>query len=175
MQDGYKDVNLPEAPSLVVRAMGLDDYSTVRHVHASAIRSLADRLIDPDEAAAAIKAIYSPSYVVDLSSKTMLVAVLNGSIVGTCAWSPNDDRGLNARIGALFVAPLFQGQSIGSQLVTHAERNASDHGFHSWTAIVPVSIVTMFQDLGYTVASYGTSLDVVPLTSLQVAFLRKPA
>jgi len=173
MQDGYKDVNPPTAPDLVFRRMGLDDFSTVRHIHASAVRSLADRLIEPHEAEAAAKAIYSPSYVADLSAKALHVAVLNGSIVGTCAWSPSDDRGSNARIGTLFVAPLFQGQAIGSRLVTHVEDDAISNGFQRLTAIVPVSVVPMFEDLGYTVASFGTSLDVVPSVTLQVAFLRK--
>ena len=131
-------------------------------------------MIDANEVATAIRAIYSPSYVIELIAKSVHVAQLNGDIVGTCAWSPSDDRGLAARIGALFVAPLFQGNGFGRQLIAHSEQDAAVNGFHRFTAIVPVSIVSVFEGMGYVTASYGTSRDVVPETAVQVAFLKKP-
>ena len=153
----------------------MDEFSTVRHVHASAVRALADRLIEASEATTAIQAIYSAAYVSDLITKSVHVAQLNGDIVGTCAWNPSDDRGLAARISALFVAPLFQGNGIGRQLIAHSEQDASANGFDCFTAIVPVSIVPLFEEMGYVTASYGTSRDVVPETAVQVAFLKKPS
>ena len=161
-------------PSLLLRRAGIDDYSTIRHIQASAVRSMNDKLLDDVEVANATGAIYSAGYISELFSKTVHVAVLNGDIVGTCAWGPSDDRGSAARISALFVAPLFQGIGIGTRLVDEVARDAAHHGFARFMATVPVSIVPLFAALNYVIASYGTSRDVIPETSLQVAFLRKP-
>ena len=61
----------------------------------------------------------------ELFLKSVHVAVLNGDIVGTCAWGPSDDRGSAARISALFVSPLFQGAGIGKRLLEDVERDAA--------------------------------------------------
>ena len=161
-------------PQLVVRRASLDDYSTIRHVQASAIRSLVDKLLEPTESDAATQAVYTSEYLSELLLKTVFVAVLNGAIVGTCAWSASDDRGSSARISALFVAPLFQGAGVGRQLMTGAERDAAHNGYARFAATAPVAIVPLFARLGYVTASFGTSRDVIPATAIQVAFLRKP-
>ena len=161
-------------PQLVVRRASLDEYSTIRHVQATAIRSLGDKLLDPADVHAATTAVYSAEYLAELVRKTVFVAVLNGDIVGTCAWSASDDRGSSARIGALFIKPLFQGAGVGRHLVASTERDASLKGYVRFTATVPVAIVPLFAHLGYVIASFGTSRDVIPETAVQVAFLRKP-
>ena len=164
----------PAGPSLVTRRAGLDDYSTIRHVQSSAIRPLAGPLLDAADVAKAIAAVYTPAYSSELFRKTVLVAVLNGDIVGTCAWGPSDDRGTAARISALFVAPLFQGKGIGRRLLEDVERDAAHSGFSRFMATVPVSVVPLFAALKFVTASYGTSRDVIPEITLQVAFLKKP-
>lgn len=162
----------PAGPSLTIRRAGIDDYSTIRHVQASAVRSLLDKIIEPSDVAHATRTIYSPEYIADLFRKSVFVAVLNGDIVGTCAWGPSDDRGLSARISALFVAPLFQSGGIGARLVSEVMRDAVHNGFDKFIVTVPVSVVPLFAALRFVVASYGTSREIVPDTSLQVAFLR---
>jgi GNAT superfamily N-acetyltransferase len=164
----------PKGPTLVTRRAGIDDYSTIRHVQSSAIRSQTDKLLDDAEVTVAIRAVYTPAYSADLFLKTVRVAILNGDIVGTCAWGPSDDRGTAARISALFVAPLFQGNGIGRRLIEDVERDAAHNGFSRFTATVPVSIVPLFTALNFVTASFGTSRDVIPDVSLQVAFLKKP-
>ncbi len=161
-------------PGVCIRLASLDDYSTIRHIHASAARSLVDRLIEAADAERSIREIYTVAYVSELASKRTYVGLLNGDLVATCAWSPSDDRGHSARISALFVLPLFQGIGIGSRMMAHAEQDAADHGFARFSAIVPVALAPAAEALGYRTASFGTSRDVVPGTPLQVAFMRKP-
>ena len=174
MQDGQARSEAIELPGLSLRLAGLDDYSTIRHVHASAIRSLAEGLLEIEDVERSIKAIYSIPYVTELAEKRLYVALLNGELVATCAWSPSDDRGQSARIGALFVLPLFQGAGIATRLIERVEQDAAEHGYTAFTAIVPVSLAPVVERLGYRTASFGTSRDVVPATALQVAFMRKP-
>lgn len=162
-----------DGPSLVFRRAGIDDYSTIRHIQSSAIRSLGDKLLDGDEVTNATKKIYTADYITELSSKTLHVAVLNGDIVGTCAWEPSDDRGSAARLSSLYVAPLFQGKGIGCRLVEAATEDAAASGYRRIMATVPVSVVPLFAALGFSTASFGTSRDVIPDASLQVAFLRR--
>lgn len=161
-------------PTLTFRRAAIDDYSTIRHVQATAIRSLSETLLDTDEISAAAKIIYSADYVSELSGKNVHVAILNGDIVGTCAWEPSDDRGSAARLSALYVLPLFQGEGIGSRLVEVATQDALNSGFSRMMATVPVSVVPLFSAIGFSTASFGTSRDVIPDALLQVAFLRKP-
>ncbi len=174
MQDGHASSELATGPSLQFRLAGIDDYSTIRHVHASAVRALNERLIDQGDVALSVATIYSADYITDLIAKSTQVAMLNGDIIGTCAWSATDDRGLSARISALFVLPLFQGQGYARQLIQHTEQAAARHGYSRFTAIVPVAVVPLYDQLDYTTASFGTSRDVVPGVAVQVAFVRKP-
>lgn len=169
-----EDVPL-EGPHLVIRRATLDDYSTIRHVQSSAVRALSEKLLDAAEVTRAIQAIYSPAYIAELFVKTVSVAVLNGDIVGTCAWGASDDRGTAARIGALFVGPLSQRIGIGRRLVAGAERDAASNGFTRYAATAPVAVAPLFSKLGYVTASYGLSRDVIPEAAIQVAFLRKPS
>jgi GNAT superfamily N-acetyltransferase len=174
MQDGQTGSDTTHRPSLVIRRAGLDDYSTIRSVHASAVRALSDRLVDAADVPRVIKTIYSIAYMTELMAKSAFVALVNGDIVGTGAWSPSDDRGLAARISALFVAPLFQGTGIGRAMIHQLETDANGHGYKRFTAIVPVTLVAFAESAGYGTASFGTSRDIIPGTDVQVAFVRKP-
>ena len=164
----------PGGPSLLFRRAGIDDYSTIRHVQSSAIRSLGDNLLDQSDIANATKFVYTAEYIGELFRKSVHVAVLNGDIVATCAWSPNDDSGTAARSSGLFVAPLFQNSGIGQKLLDDVISDGKSNGYDRFMATVPVSVVPLFSALGFVVASYGTSREIVPTVLLQVAFLRKP-
>jgi GNAT superfamily N-acetyltransferase len=174
MQDGHASTDVIVAPSPEFRLAGLDDYSTLRHVQSSAIRALGERSIDASEVSTALETIYSSDYIAHLMAKSTILAVVNGDIVGTCSWSAGDDRGHAARISGLFVLPLFQGAGIGRHLLEHVEADAARHGYSRFNAIAPVALSGLFTDLDYAITSFGTSRDVIPGVSLQVAFLRKP-
>jgi GNAT superfamily N-acetyltransferase len=174
MQDGHPSTDVTTEPRLRIRPAGPDDYSTIRYVQSAAVRTLASSLLDENEVIAAIETINSTSYAAGLMAKTVFLAELNGDVVGTCAWFPNDDRGHAARIGGLFVLPLFQGHGFGRMLLEHAELDAARHGYERFNAIAPVSVADLFTSLEYTVSSFGTSRDVIPSVAVQVAFLRKP-
>jgi GNAT superfamily N-acetyltransferase len=174
MQDGHPSADVTTEPRLHIRPAGLDDYATVRYTQAAAIRTLAASLLDEADVAAAIETIYAPSYTAELMAKSVFLAELNGDVVGTCAWYPSDDRGHAARIGGLFVHPLFQGHGFAHQLLQHVEQDAARHGYERLNAIAPVTMADVFKTLDYVVTSYGTSRDVIPGIAIQVAFLRKP-
>ncbi len=162
-------------PGLSIRPAGLDDYSTIRHIQSSAVRTLGEQLIELDDVTSALNTIYSSDYLIELMARSTFLATINDDIVGTCGWSAGDDRGHAARISGLFVLPLFQAQGIGSRLLEHVEMDAGRNGYTRFNAIAPVSIKGLFTRLHYTTTSFGTSRDVVPGVALQVAFLRKPA
>jgi GNAT superfamily N-acetyltransferase len=174
MQDGHPSPDITTEPRLHIKPAGLDDYATIRYVQSAAVRALAASLLDDNEVAAAIDTINSQSYTAALMAKTVFLAELNGDVIGTCAWFPNDDRGHAARIGGLFVLPLFQGHGFGRMLLEHAELDAARHGYERFNAIAPVLVADIFTTLNYTITSFGTSRDVIPGVAVQVAFLRKP-
>lgn len=174
MQDGQGNTEQTTGPDLVIRRATVDDFSTIRHIHTSTVRALKDSLLSESEITEAARVIRSTGYLSELMQKTLHVALINGDIVGTGAWSPSNDRGVAARISAVFVAPLFQGQGVGRHLIGELERDAADNGYQRLTATVPVAVVAVFDALGYAVASHGVSRDAIPGTLLQVAFLRKP-
>jgi GNAT superfamily N-acetyltransferase len=174
MQDGQPTSDISTEPSLRIRPAELDDYSTIRYVQAAAVRTLSVSLLDEAEVAAAIETIQSPGYTAELMAKSVFLAELNGDVIGTCAWVPNDDRGHAARIGGLFVLPLFQGHGFGRQLLEHTERDAARNGYNRFNAIAPVTVAEIFKMLDYAITSFGTSRDVIPGVAVQVAFLRKP-
>ncbi len=174
MQDGHPSSDVTTEPSLHIRLAGPDDYATIRYVQSAAVRTLASSLLDENEVAAAIDTINSPGYTAALMAKSVFLAELNGDVIGTCAWFPNDDRGHAARIGGLFVLPLFQAHGFGRRLLQHAELDAVRHGYERFNAIAPVSVADLFTTLNYVISSFGTSRDVIPGVAVQVAFLRKP-
>jgi GNAT superfamily N-acetyltransferase len=174
MQDGHASADAGITPGLAFRAAGLDDYATIRHIQSSAIRALSERMLDAADVSAALATIHSSDYINQLMTKSTFLAVMHGDPIGTCSWSPGDDRGHAARVSGLFVMPLFQGGGIGRSLLVHVETDASRHGYTRLNAIAPVAVAGLFKDLDYAVTSFGTSREVIPGVSVQVAFMRKP-
>jgi GNAT superfamily N-acetyltransferase len=111
-------------PGLAIRGAGLDHWSEIRHVHASAFRRLAGPAIDEQQCEAFVARIYEPDYTVTLQTHDLIVAWLDNRPIGTAGWVPFDQRGTIARIASVYVSPQFTRLGIGRRLVTAAEARA---------------------------------------------------
>lgn len=143
------------AAQVLIRAVGLDDWSAVRHVHAASFNRF--KAFDPELAAALGQLTASPEYIEDLQQEDLHAAWLDNVLVGTCGWLATDDSGDAARITSLHVDPLFSRLGIGHLLIEDAEARAAAAGFGTFTARTIESSVGFFISLGYEIASYGSS------------------
>jgi GNAT superfamily N-acetyltransferase len=157
----------------VIRKIGADDFSTVRYVHAGAFKALAAPLLSDDEIKAFLDHVYSPGYVDALMQTNVYVAVLNGQLVGTAAWGAGDDSGAAARIGSVFVDPMFTQGGIGRRLVTEVEMRAAEAGYTRFSVRSTSNAVPFFLSIGYDIASHGVSSLSVADGALPVTFMRK--
>ena len=160
------------AQHAVIRPIGLDDWSAVRHLHVVALDRLADQM-GAREASGGIKDhVASPEYTDTLWSANLSVALVDGHLVGTCGWVPGDDHGAAARITGLIVDPLFAKLGIGRRLVGDAEARARTAGYRVTTTRATENTIGYFLALGYEIASQGI-VTVVPDFVLPVVFMRK--
>lgn len=159
------------ADRAVLRTVGLDDWSTVRHLHATAFERLAGPMLD-QEVVRALKAhMTTAQYTEALQRESLWAATLDGLLVGTSGWLPSDDTGHSARITSVFVNPMFLRLGIGRLLVRNAEARARAAGFSSFTARAPEAAAAFFAALGYEVTSHGVSQrlggQAVPVTFMR--------
>jgi GNAT superfamily N-acetyltransferase len=163
------------AGQVVIRPVGLDDWSSVRALHTSAFQRFVVPLIEEESAAAAVSYLGSPDYLEGLRLENLHSAWLDGYLVGTCGWVPGDDAVSAARITSVFVDPLFNGLGIGRRLVQDAEARGWVAGYRSFTARAADHSVGFFLALGYEVTAFGlsarTSELAVPITYMR----RRPA
>jgi GNAT superfamily N-acetyltransferase len=160
------------AEVLTIRRLGLDDFSDLRHVHATALLAKTAGSLSEAEVRAFVGLVYSPAYSDLLLDQNLYGGWIEGQLVGTAAWSAGPDEGATVRIGSVFVSPLFTQLGIGRQLVVHAEECATQCGFTAFSVCSTTNAVPFFTRLGYQTSSYG----VKALTSgcmLPVAFMRK--
>jgi putative acetyltransferase len=173
---GQTGVAEPKVADLaVIRRLGIDDFSTVRHVHATSFRSLAGPLISESELEAFTRQVYLPGYVDALMALETFVAEIEGKVVGTAAWSAGDDSGATARISSVFVDPVFTHCGIGRRLVREVEQRAAEAGYQRFSVRATANAVPFFQALGYEIASHGVSSLTAAEGALQVTFMRKSA
>jgi GNAT superfamily N-acetyltransferase len=168
-----QDRKIAEAAS--IRRLGYDDFAAVRHVHAQSFRSLAGPLISETELKAFTDQVYAPTYADALLALETYVALIENQLVGTASWSAGDDSGATARIGAVYVDPLFTRCGIGSRLVTHLEDRAAVAGYRRFAVRATSNAVPFFASLGYEIASHGVSSLTAAEGTLQVTFMRKLA
>ncbi len=159
----------------IVRRAGIDDYSDIRYVHVAAFKSGTAPQLSDSEIKAFVDHVNSPEYADVLQRMDMLVAIVNGQLVGTAAWCAGDDSGSSARISSVFVDPMFTGCGIGRRLVGEIERRAADAGFERFTIRATANAVAFFQGLGYEVASHGIGSISAADGTMPVTFLRKLA
>ena len=88
---------------LALRPIGVDDYSAVRHLHATSLRAQTHGVLSDAEVVAFVRLVYSPAYTDILMKEDVYGAWLDGELVGTVSWQANGGNGLIARIGCIFV------------------------------------------------------------------------
>ena len=94
------------AEALELRTVTVDDLSTVRFIHASAFRLMADACYPEEEIAAFAAYVYTVGYGDMIHGENMLAGFLGGEMVATAAWTPADDGGGSARIRSASVGTL---------------------------------------------------------------------
>ncbi len=156
----------------IVRAVGLDDWSAVRQLHALSFNRLAGILFDETAAAAMKFHLETPEYTDELARQNLSIALVEGHVVGTCGWVASDDHGHAARITSLFVDPLFTRLGIGRRLVWDAEARARAAGFQTLTTRATEVTIEYFAALGYELSSQGVSTPAPDLV-IPVIFMRK--
>lgn len=156
----------------VLAPIGLDDWSDVRHLHVQAFDKLVAANLDNSEAQAYKAVLTSFEYGEALQDANLVGAWIDGHLVGTCNWRPADDAGASARIGGLFVDPLFARIGLGRRLVQETEASARAAGFRVLAVHAPANAIGFFAGVGYTVASHGIHA-IDSSIGFPVAFMRK--
>jgi GNAT superfamily N-acetyltransferase len=163
------------AAGAVIRRLSIDDFSTVRYVHTAAFKAQTAQLLSDEEINAFLAQVKTPGYTEALYATHAYVATIDSQLVGTAAWTAGDDSGAAARIGSVFVDPLFTGGGIGRRLMAAVEASAGDAGYHRFSVRATANAVPFFLALGYDIASHGVSSLSVVEGSLPVTFMRKSA
>lgn len=164
--------------SIELRPVGLDDYAHVRYIHATSFRLLATRFLEPEALAAASGHFLTPDYNDELLRQELIAAWIGGEMVGTAGWSAVGDDSDAARIGSVFVRPLFTGLGIGRRLVTAAETRAQLRGFKSFAVRTVPAASPFFSVLGYEITSHGAvrfGADSLPLSFMRKSEARRGA
>lgn len=143
------------ADQVTIRRVGMDDWASVRYVHATAFRILAGSDCEPAEVEAFAAHVRTQDYADRLQSEDLYAGWLDGELVGTAGWIPADDSGALARITSVFVRPLFTRLGIGRRLALDAEARARAAGFGRFSARAPLNAVGFFEKIGYDVTSHG--------------------
>lgn len=155
-----------------IRAVGIDNWSEIRGLHAAAFKALAAPFIDRTESDAYIGHIYAPDYTDTLMALDLQAVWLDGRIVATAGWAPSDDRGETARISSVFVSPLFARLGIGRQVVSAAETRARTAGFGTFAVRAFQPSTYFFEALGYARSAQGVT-SVGTENGIPVVFMRK--
>lgn len=155
---------------LAVQPIRIDDFSSLRHLHATSLRAQTIAVLSDDEVASFIRFVYSPAYTDMLMQEEVYGGWLDGELVGTVSWHAGGNSGSTASIGGIFVQHPRLG--IGRRLLAAAEAHAHQCGFERLSACATANAVPFFLRLGYAMASRGVrslSLGCV----LPVTFVRK--
>jgi N-acetylglutamate synthase-like GNAT family acetyltransferase len=157
--------------NLVVRQIGVDHFSSVRYLHATALRSQTIKALSEDEVAAFVRLVYSPAYADLLMQEEVHGGWLDGELVGTVSWHPAGNNGSTVSLGGIFVRHPRLG--IGRRLLATAEAHARQCGFERLSACTTDNAVPFFLALGYETASRGVRTLAADCV-LPVTFVRKP-
>jgi GNAT superfamily N-acetyltransferase len=171
--DGTRPGSIAEAS--VVRRMTVEDFSTVRYIHTTAFKAQTAWLLSDAEVAAFLTQVRAAGYTEALMATHAFVAVVNGQVVGTSSWTAGDDSGATARIGSVFIDPMFSGCGIGKRLIAATEASAREAGYLRYSVRATANAVPFFLACGYDIASHGVSSLSVVEGSMPVTFMRKIA
>jgi hypothetical protein len=150
--------------------LGIDDFSGLRYLHATAMKAHTGSVLSEAEVTAFIGLVRSVAYVDLLLKEELYGAFLDGELVGSAGWHASADNSSIARIASLFT--LHPRQGIGRRLLATIEARAAACGFHQFAAGVTANAVPFFQCQGYRIASRGTRM-LTPQCGLPVTFLKK--
>jgi GNAT superfamily N-acetyltransferase len=165
----------PDGPAwnaVAVRRVGLDDHAQVRYLHARAMRAQGSDALSDGELLGFLAFVESPAYSDHLRAEEVHGAFMDGQLVGTASWLANADDGETARIGGVFVHPMFTRLGLGGRLLAEVEGRASQSGFDHLGTSATINTVPFFERYGYVEASRGVKA-YGPECWLPVAFLRK--
>lgn len=157
---------------LEIGAAGLDHWSEIRSLHASAFRYLTGPSMEPASSAALLSMIYAPDYTGSLQCQDLQVARHDGRIIATAGWVPTDDSGTTARIVSVYVSPLFGRLGVGSRLVAAVEHKAHAAGFRGFAVRSFPATTGFFEAIGYNRSSQGIQA-IGTENGIPVVFMRK--
>jgi hypothetical protein len=160
------------APTRTIKVvqLGIDDFSGLRYLHATALRAHTASVLSQAEVDAFTELVRSTAYVDLLLKEEIYGGFLDGELVGSASWHASGDNGRVARIGSLFALhPRF---GIGRQLLAAIEGRAKACGFSQFATGVTANAVPFFLRHGYRVASRGTRI-LSASCGLPVTFLKK--
>jgi GNAT superfamily N-acetyltransferase len=155
---------------LTLRPIAVDDFSSVRYLHATSLRAQTLDVLSDEEVAAFVRFVYSPAYSSLLMKEELYGAWHAGELIGTVSWHAAGNNGTTASIGGIFVRHPRLG--IGRRLLAEAEARAHQSGFERLSACATANAVPFFLRFGYEMVSRGVrslSLDCV----LPVSFVKK--
>lgn len=157
---------------LEVRQIGIDDFAEVRYLHTTALSTKTADALSEAEVSAFTEFAASAAYADMLLGEQVYGGWIDGKLTGTAAWAANGDDGAMARIGSVFVRPLYGRIGIGRRLVSEVEMRAHQSGFDQFAVSATANAIPFFERLGYQIASRGVRA-LSPRCTLPVAFMRK--
>ena len=99
-----------------------EDYSDLRALHKMAINATGWHFYSLKEVAAKLIEIDEPDYTIALLSETVLLAKLDGLLVGAASWRPSNEHPQTAVISALYLHPAYSNGGIATALIQKCER-----------------------------------------------------
>lgn len=155
-----------------IRPVAIEDLSTIRYIHATALRITASHFLSEEEVEAFRAHVYSHTYSEALQRQALYGAYVDGELIGTAGWTIGDDSGSCIRLRSVFVRPLFGGIGLGRRLVHAVEELTRGAGYRAFSVRATINAQPFFERLGYTVTSHGVRT-LLGNVSIPVAFMRK--
>lgn len=134
---------------LDIHRLSVDNLSSARYVVGAAFARGAKDHYGPAHVEAFNDFVRSPHYGDLLLGNRAYGAWIGSELVGVAAWSTGEGMKPTARILAVFVHPLFDGDGIGSRLIEYLEDEARVAGYRALEASVTLNAVSLFERLGY--------------------------
>lgn len=155
-----------------LRRVDIEHLSTIRYIHASALRLQAGQLLSEDEIAAFTAHVYTSVYTEALLRQSLFGAFVDGELIGTAGWTVADDNGSGVRVRSVYVRPLFTGMGVGGRLLEAVEQDARTAGYRAFSVRSTLNATSFFEQYGYAVTSHGVR-QLFGNRNLPVAFMRK--
>ena len=134
-----------------------EDFSDLRALHKMAINATGWHFYSLKEVAAQLDEIDHPDYTIALLSENVLLAKLNGLLVGAASWRPSNGHPQTAVIAALYLHPAFTNGGIATALIQKCEQASYDGGFRWISALSDLNSRPFFSKLGYEAKGYRNS------------------